>query len=85
MYTCVFVSALLYRLFPSCLLPRFQNESWCETIQMKMRLICIKVNMREKLTRTRFETEVKKTIQKWPVAFSVTVKGEALFCFVVVL
>ena len=35
--------------FPSCLLPRFQNESRCETIQMKMSLICMKINLQIKL------------------------------------
>ena len=35
--------------FPSCRLPLFQNESKCETIQMKMSLIYVKMNMRVKL------------------------------------
>ena len=31
------------RPFPSCPLPQFQNESTCETIEMKMTLICMKM------------------------------------------
>ena len=34
------------RPFPSCLLPQFKNESPCETIQMKMTLICMKMDMK---------------------------------------
>ena len=30
-------------------LPHFQNESPCETIQMKMSLICMKIDMQVKL------------------------------------
>ena len=33
------------RPFPSYPLPLFQNESTCETIQMKMSLICMKMGM----------------------------------------
>ena len=44
------------RPFPSYFLPLFQNESRCETIQMEMSLICMKVVVHY---RTRFETEVK--------------------------
>ena len=33
------------RPFPSYPLPLFQNESTCETIQMKMSLICMKMDM----------------------------------------
>ena len=33
----------------SCLLPLFQNESSCETIQMKMSSICLEMNMQVRL------------------------------------
>ena len=36
---------LFNRLFPSSLVPLFQNESQCETIQMKMSYICMKMNL----------------------------------------
>ena len=36
---------LTNRSFPSCPCPLFQNESWCKTIQIKMRLICMKMNL----------------------------------------
>ena len=61
------------RPFSSCLLPLFQNESWCTTIHMEMSLICktmnvqdneraaklISINYERLCTRTRFETEAK--------------------------
>ena len=34
------------RPFPSCPLPQFQNESTCETIEMKMTLICMKMDVK---------------------------------------
>ena len=34
---------------PSGLLPLFQNEPWRETIQMKINLICMKMNVRVKI------------------------------------
>ena len=34
------------RPFPSCLLPQFQNESLYKTIQVKMPLICMKMDMK---------------------------------------
>ena len=34
---------------PSSLVPLFQNESKCETIQMKMSLICMKMNLQAEL------------------------------------
>ena len=39
------VSDKLNRPFPSLTLPHFQNESSCKTIQMKMSLICIKMDV----------------------------------------
>ena len=36
------INYIANRPFPSCLLPLFQNESKCETIQMKMSLIYMK-------------------------------------------
>ena len=56
------------RPFPSCLLPLFQNESWCTTFHMKRSSICKTISVQVKLiwfpyevlcTRTRFETEAK--------------------------
>ena len=35
---------ILNKPFPSCPLPHFQNESTCATIQMKMTLICMKMD-----------------------------------------
>ena len=51
------IHALLYsktkqkqnRPFPSSLVPLFQNESKCETILMKMTLICMKKKLRAEL------------------------------------
>ena len=43
------ISCYSNRPFPSCLLPLFQNESKCETIQMKMSLIYMKINTQVKL------------------------------------
>ena len=37
------------RPFPRCLLPQFQTESSCETIQMKMTLICMKMDVKRKI------------------------------------
>ena len=34
--------------FPSCLLPQFQNQSTCKTIEMKMGLICMKIDVQVK-------------------------------------
>ena len=36
--------------FPSCLLLLFENESSCTSCYLKMRLVCMKINMREKHT-----------------------------------
>ena len=36
------------RPFPSCLVPQFHNESSCETIEMKMSLICMKMDIQVK-------------------------------------
>ena len=35
--------------FPSSLVPLFQSESKCETILMKMTLICMKMKLRAEL------------------------------------
>ena len=35
-----------YRPSPSCLLPQIQNESSCETIQIKRGLICMKMDVK---------------------------------------
>ena len=37
------------RLFPSSLMPLFQSESKCETILMKMTLICMKMKLHAEL------------------------------------
>ena len=37
------------RPFASCLLPRFQNESWCTTFAMEISLICMTINVQVKL------------------------------------
>ena len=37
------------RLFPSSLVPLFQSESKCETILMKMTLICMKMKLHAEL------------------------------------
>ena len=37
------------RPFPNCLLPLFQNESWCTTIEIEMSLICKTMNVQVKL------------------------------------
>ena len=37
------------RPFPSCLLPLFQNESWCTTFHMEISLICKTMNVQVKL------------------------------------
>ena len=37
-------SSLLSRSFSSSLMPRFQNESLCNTFLMKMSLICMTMN-----------------------------------------
>ena len=37
------------RPFPSCPLPQFQNESTCKAIEMKMTLICMKMDVKVKL------------------------------------
>ena len=42
-------SHALNRLFPSSLVPLFQNESKYETILMKMTLICIKIKLSAEL------------------------------------
>ena len=36
------------RPFPSCLVPQFHSESSCETIEMKMSLICMKMDIQVK-------------------------------------
>ena len=38
-----------YRPFPSSLVPLFQSESKCETILLKMTLICMKKKLRAEL------------------------------------
>ena len=54
------------RPFSSCILPQFENESLSETIQMKMSLIFMKMDVQVNTfsyecfrTKTRFGTEVK--------------------------
>ena len=44
------VALLVNRPFPSSLAPLFQSESKCETILMKMTLICMKKKLRVELT-----------------------------------
>ena len=63
------------RPFPSSLVPLFQSESKCETILMKMTLICIK---KETAYRTHFRMkgfalglvlkQKHKRTRKWPIA-----------------
>ena len=43
------VDGAINRPFPSCPLPHFQKESTCETIEMKMSLICMKMDVQVKL------------------------------------
>ena len=54
---------LFNRLFPSCLLRQFQNKFSYETIQMKMTLISMKMDVKVSYewfrTKTRFESEAK--------------------------
>ena len=40
---------LCNRLFPSCLVPLFQNESTCKTFDLKMSLICMKMKLEVEL------------------------------------
>ena len=45
-----FMELCINRPFPSCLLPLFQNESWCTAFVMEMSLICIRtINVQVKL------------------------------------
>ena len=41
------------RPFPSCLLPLFQNDSWCTTFVMEISLVCKTINMHIKLISVR--------------------------------
>ena len=43
------VSSNFNRPFPSSLVPLFQSESKCETIAMKMTLICMKMKLHAEL------------------------------------
>ena len=62
-------------LFLSSLVPLFQSESKCETILMKISLICMKMKLLAELisyerlhTSTRFETEAQENSEmaKYP-------------------
>ena len=43
----------LFDLPLSCLLPLFQNESWCTTFVMEISLICMTVNVQELILHQR--------------------------------
>ena len=68
---------LTNRPFPSCPLPHFQKESSCETIQMKMSLICMKMDNGGRAGENRFHVNVftrrlvltqrQKVTRKWPI------------------
>ena len=65
-------SATSNRPFPSSLVPLFQSESKCETIVMKMTLICMKMKLHAELIfalRLVLKQRHKRT-RKWPITTS---------------
>ena len=66
-YTTTFVSRELSRVLnrPSSLVPLFQNETKCETILMKVTLICMKIFPRRLVLIQR-----QKASRKWPISRS---------------
>ena len=61
--------------FLNCLLPLFQNVSWCTTFHMEMSLICKTMNVQVKLIYTIMKgcapglilKQRQKATQKWPI------------------
>ena len=45
----ILLKLIINRPFPSSLVPLFQSESKCETILMKMTLICMKIKLHAEL------------------------------------
>ena len=70
----------LHRPFPSSLVPLFQNESKCETILMKMTLICMKMKLHAELSFA-LDLVLKqrhKWTPKWPIVASGTENTERM-------
>ena len=61
------------RPFPSCPLPQFQNKSRCETIEMKMTLICMKIDM-----KVRASDRVRKKITNYAEIFRTIMRKKVL-------
>ena len=62
------INDAINRPFPSSLVPLFQIESTCETIIMKMTLICMKIKLNAELIfalRLVLKQRLKRT-RKWP-------------------
>ncbi len=67
-------------LFPCYPLPLFQNESTCETIQMKMSFICIKMGLYGFARRLVLRQRHRVT-RKWPfVLDSILISIEFVVC-----
>ena len=66
--------SLCNRPFPSCFLLQFQNESSCKTIQMKITLFGMKMDVQGKhicyingFARRLVLTQRQKVTRKWPI------------------